>query len=679
MGRITYIGLIAFALFFRITSIQGQIEVPESPGPLYAELKDANDNQKTIIYLQLARYYFYKDNDSLLYYVNILEERIKKDYDKRMDAFVKKFRSYEAGLNLDIEKSIELGKESMQIFDELKDNRESGWIRISLADSYIQLGDLATATELAHQAIDLFEDLDQNEGMSRAYNLLGNIVYTAENMEKAREYFEKSLSYLDLSEETYYKYRLFNNLALVLSDEEKYDEALKNYKKAEQGFISTKDFRSLSLVYGNMALCYGGMNEADSGLLYTRKAMHYAKLIEDRYATIAAYINMGYFIRLHRKYDSCLILLDSAYYMAHDLNMPGLEESIFEEYEGLYHDLGDYEKAYQYRVSYDSVHKLVLDVESQLQIEDLNFNFKRKLEEQELNQLREKQMFQTRNNRIFFSVLLVLLITSGALIYITIQNRKHRRSLTSTNELLSSYNAKLEASEKELMRNNEDKSKLFSIVAHDLRNPLSAVTGFSELLTARYSELSDKERREYISNILQGAHRSAMLLENLLLWARSQMDMLEIKKSDVKVSSLINESVEVLKSSLEQKKLKTSVFIEKDFTLHVDKEMIKAVIRNLLSNAIKFSFTDQVIEIKAVENSKDKYISVTDHGTGIEPELLDKLFRTQNLESSVGTLNEPGSGLGLKISLDYTEKNGGKIKSESIKGKGSVFTISFPL
>jgi len=356
------------------------------------------------------------------------------------------------------------------------------------------------------------------------------------------------------------------------------------------------------------------MNLAGEALNYAYKALDLSESIDDLYGIIVGNINLGYYHRLQKTYDSCFICFDKALRMAKTKKVLSLEQGVYLEYEDLYSDLKDYKNAYIYRVKYDSINSKMIDSESLQKIEELNFSYNHKLEERELISLRMHKRAQTMRNKILFSVLSVVFVLVIILVFAYIKIRNQKNLLSDKNELQEKYNEKLEKSEGDLKELIDEKNKLFSIIAHDLRNPIAAVTGFTELLSQTYDDLDEDSRKEYIDHIFQGSMRSMSLLENLLLWARSQMDLIVLNKTEVMVSKLVMDSTDHLMSSVEKKNLEIITEIEDDFSINVDFEMIKAVVRNLVSNAIKFSYPESEIHIKAYSDEVNKCIRITDYG-----------------------------------------------------------------
>jgi len=300
-----------------------------------------------------------------------------------------------------------------------------------------------------------------------------------------------------------------------------------------------------------------------------------------------------------------------------------------------------------------------------------------KIKEQELLQMKADQQMQQKINYIFILLIVVSFIVLIILITGYHRSKAQKKVLEEKNQLLNSFNERLVLSENELKRMNDDKNRIFSIVAHDLRNPVSAISGFTDLLSDKYHELDEESRMEYLEQISVGTKRALTLLDNMLLWARSQMDLITIKKTEIAVERIIRDCVADLSCSIDKKKIVLQTDIRDRFNLYIDVEMVKAVLRNLISNAIKFSYPGNTVTIASTRNENHLCISVKDEGTGIRADVLSKLFSSGNITTTEGTLREKGSGLGLMIAKDYTERNGGEIHVKTKEGKGSEFTICF--
>jgi len=234
--------------------------------------------------------------------------------------------------------------------------------------------------------------------------------------------------------------------------------------------------------------------------------------------------------------------------------------------------------------------------------------------------------------------------------------------------------------EQQLKEANITKDKFFSIIAHDLRSPFTSILGFTRLLSDEYDDFSDEERKSMVKQIQNSTESTFQLLDNLLAWAKTQLGRTIYNPETFTLESLVNESVKQTTPQAQIKGITISCEKIEDISLYADQNMIRTVLRNLLSNAVKFSFPKENIELETNLLNHQLTISVTDHGTGIKPEVLDKLFSlTEQATTTKGTANEKGTGLGLILCKEFVERNGGNINVKSKVGKGSTFSFTLPV
>lgn len=230
----------------------------------------------------------------------------------------------------------------------------------------------------------------------------------------------------------------------------------------------------------------------------------------------------------------------------------------------------------------------------------------------------------------------------------------------------------------ELKQLNATKDKFFSIIAHDLRNPFITLLGFSDLLISDFGELTDEEKIYYITEMKKSAEISHNLLQNLLQWSRSQTGRIEFNPQKLDLHDVISSNVELLKASAERKQIKILSEIPKLTYVSADEDMLNTIIRNLLTNSLKFTNKDGKIEINCIHQNSNFQIFISDTGVGMNDKVKANLFRLDVSQSTFGTENEAGTGLGLILCKEFVEKHGGTISVESEVGKGSKFCITLP-
>lgn len=231
---------------------------------------------------------------------------------------------------------------------------------------------------------------------------------------------------------------------------------------------------------------------------------------------------------------------------------------------------------------------------------------------------------------------------------------------------------------KQLEELNSNKDKFFSILAHDLRSPFIALLGYTEILKEELNKLDDRQLIFYASNLYKATQNLFNLLENLLEWSRVQSGKINFNPQEFEFNDLLDSVVNLFSENIRAKNINLTKEFDLNISVLADVNMVESVIRNILSNAIKFTKADGNIKIEAKKLSGKVMVSVEDDGIGISAEKLESLFKLNVNTSSPGTDNEQGTGLGLIISKEFIEKNGGVLSVESEEGNGSKFTFTLP-
>lgn len=237
----------------------------------------------------------------------------------------------------------------------------------------------------------------------------------------------------------------------------------------------------------------------------------------------------------------------------------------------------------------------------------------------------------------------------------------------------------LDKQKKELEELNATKDKFFAIIAHDLKNPFNTVMGLAELLIERFDSYDSDKIKEFITQIYKYSNNAFNLLDNLLHWAKSQTGKIEVRLEKVDISEIISENFRFHQEDANNKNIKLVSNVQVNTFAFIDRNMITTVLRNLISNSIKFTNNGGIINVEANIGKDDIEISVIDNGVGISEVNIKKIFNINSNLSTQGTADEPGTGLGLIISKEFVEKNGGTISVKSKEGKGTQFIFTVPV
>lgn len=266
------------------------------------------------------------------------------------------------------------------------------------------------------------------------------------------------------------------------------------------------------------------------------------------------------------------------------------------------------------------------------------------------------------------------------LIKITRIGDMHYMKLMNANDQIQQQKIELEDLNRELRDANAAKDKLYSIIAHDLRNPVQFLLFSSDFMNTEFDKrkLDEESVKKFFRKVFNTVQHLSDLLKNLLEWTRSQHGEIKCQMEAIDLFHISNEAINFYTENTEMKRIYLFSEIQRGTRAYADKNMIQSVIRNLLSNAIKFTGEGGVIKLSAREENDMIVVTVFDTGVGIASEKIVSLFKIGENPITAGTAKEKGSGLGLLLCKDFVEMNGGKLSITSEPGKGTSAEFSLP-
>jgi len=330
-----------------------------------------------------------------------------------------------------------------------------------------------------------------------------------------------------------------------------------------------------------------------------------------------------------------------------------------------YAALGDYKKAAAYLKKELILRDSVFTLAKEKQIRSLQSGYELEKKQQQIallekeNALRKSKEDMNRDMLVTLSISLALLGVAFAFLYgAMLQKRAQNKKLESLDAV---------------------KNKLFSIIGHDLRSPIATLNGFVTLL--HQAALTPEKIAWFTEKMQESLSATTHLLDNLLFWAKSQMQGIEVDRMAFALQPLLEQNRRLAQLRAEGKKIRIELEGPPDGTgldVVADKNMVDLVVRNLLENAIKFSYEGGVVTLGVRPKGDEMEVFVKDSGKGISQADQAKIGSGTLSFTSMGTGKEKGSGLGLFLCRELIEKNGGRLWFESEEGKGSAFHFSLP-
>jgi len=633
---------------------------------LIRALYKANDYKKALMYIdeteRLSKSLNYTKGNAEANYYKALIYASKNDYFNAIDNYNKSKRLYKqindtlgiAKINnnigiIEIKRGnyvsgLENSLSAIKVFENrhLREDLSSAYN--NLAEAYFNTHQIDKALEFNVKALNVREQLRDSLGIKSSTKNIAMLYSMRKEHRKAIEYYENVLRMLNPKQDQALRGEILPRIGNEYLQFKDYDNANKYLAEGLQynRSINNKDgmLRTLNSI-GQLNLEQGNLKVAQ---MHIAEAYNYAKGTTDKIEVLKNY-------RLLMKIDSTNNNFQSAY------NWQRQYFSLKEELES--QDLP------KIPVNTDSIKE---GMSSSIDDFDDISSLEKNIENE--NQVKKLKAISYILVAAFITVLTILL-----LIYLKRKNTlRYTQELEEKNEQIQIQNEAILEQTHHLEEINKVKDRLFSIVSHDLKDSISSIKGFLDLL--KEDSISKEEFNELIPELSENANDASLLLYNLLNWSKSQMQNLEPSPEMFNIQEVFHNKISLVEQKVEQKRIVVIDESQRDF-VYADKSMIEIVIQNLITNAVKFSRVGDIITISNRSQNGNALICVEDTGVGISKENLSKLFKNNNF-TTIGTKNEKGTGLGLTICKELVELNKGRIWVESTQNVGSKFFIELP-
>lgn len=626
-------------------------------------------------YLNLAINYINVEKaDSSIYYARkALQFNQTKKYD--FAVFTTIGNAFQSCLELDSATYYYL--KALRLAEKKNDTIDIATSYNNLGLIYMDLGKLQVSFENFLNAFEYFEKANDKPNQAIALNNLGLVNIETGNTEMAISYFNQAVALNQEIEDNMNLSMNYSNLGVLYKGMEDYERALEYYSKSlaiSENFGFTNDLARHYHNVGNVYLKTGKIEKAKESYLRSlkisqRQGMEIGELYNN-FQLSRLEIRQGLF-------DSVEIRLRKVDELLHKSGMARLRIDYYELMSELEEERGNFGNALQFYKKLKTYADSMQDIAQQIQIEDIQTKYvteKKSLENEKLKDqdLLNKKIIQ--NQQLIVLFILVTLLFS---VLLSINFFRSRQKLRRAFDSLKKLNREVIKQKEELEESNQTKDKMFSIIAHDLRSPFNSLIGFLDVLISDFDSMEDKEKKEMLWVLNNESVKTYGLLENLLQWSMMQRGMIELNPGHYNLYRIIQSQIADLSSRALGKQITIVNKIEPGIQLFIDENICRTIFRNLINNAIKFSGRGGNIFIESTVEHSCTTVRVIDDGVGMTAAFAAGLFTGNIPQSTRGTENETGSGLGLRIVRDFIELLNAEIKVETQPGKGSTFYLTF--
>ncbi len=632
---------------------------------------NSQDTTHINLLIRLAYSYRYLDNDSL-YSIS----KRAYEYSDAIDYKYGKIKGLDAMAGYyynkgERKKSMPLFNQALDLSREIEDIESEVSILNTLAQNYSFEGNYAEALNLNLKAIDLARQIDQQEMLSVLNENIASLYADQKDFKNALMFYDtvqkinRSLGNEVIDAETQ------SNMASLYKDAKDYKNAMFNINRSISTFEKYKVFDWLAYAYEVKGDIYLDQEKYQWALYwYDQSNMLFNDQIEDDRIKIQLLNGMAK-VHLGLGRDS----------LSHVYALKGLELSkqikalqgqidCSETLYKLHKKKGEDTQALAYLETFKSLSDSLFKDKNKQSLSLLETKLHYEQEKQELIEANQAALAKQRNY-IYFSIIILLILS-----IITFVIRRSEKIQKRLNKKLKEKSQAVAEREAQLHEINKTKTKLFSIIGHDLRGPIGGLQSLLNMFTE--GEISKSEFLSFIPKLKTDVENISFTLNNLLSWGQNQLNGVVTKPVRVSLDKIVVSNVQLLSELAGSKSIKIINQLPENPFIWADQNQIDIVIRNLLSNAIKFTPDNGLITIEAEEKSDMWQVSIRDTGIGMNEEIQKQIFKNSTNITTYGTNNEKGTGLGLSLCKEMVLKNKGEIWLESVPRKGTTFFFTVP-
>ncbi|QNH61909.1 ATP-binding protein [Hymenobacter sediminicola] len=576
-------------------------------------------------------------------------------------------------------RAIHYGEQAVDLATTLHD--QPGLLRslLNLSSCYANVSDGPHALQLQQKALMLARQLHDNDGIVRAYTGIGGVHHERNDTTNALHNYTRALALAyDKGVRVRTQLMLFGNLGNLYSHLHNFPQALLYTRRALQLARTSGDKAGESLYLAHLGTFYYQQNQLDTAEGLLRKAITLVEPLKN-YRIEAGHLELlAIVLLLKEQLDEAEALTVRALQLARQTNY---QERILDGYNLMAEikvSQREYEQAFNWQSRFRDLNDS-LNSRSRLQtLTALQARYDTKEKEHQIRLLTQRGELQQLRNRELWAVVSTLIVGLGGIGLLYWQLRRSRSAL-------ATKNVALHQATHELREVAASKDRLYAIVAHDLRGPVTSFVGVTELIEFYLRQGDEKGLRRLPALVRQSAQSLNGLLDNLLNWAVSQNGELVSQPESLPVNELFAEIEELYRTTAEAKQIQlhTPDLPELDLRVWADRNMIRTILRNLVGNAFKFTPGGGQIALTAhsAPDGSSILLTVADSGRGMAAEQVEALLHNgtrQQLLPVISHNTRSGTGLGLPLCRAFVERLHGTLSLQSVLGEGTTVWVQLP-
>jgi signal transduction histidine kinase/Tfp pilus assembly protein PilF len=558
-------------------------------------------------------------------------------------------------------------QKALRLMQKRNDKKGEGNIYNNIARVMLASGNYVEALSNNLKCLKIKEALHDKEGMALSYLNIGNVFSVQNKLDVALGYYIKSIQLSEGMANTN-SINAYNNIGNIFAEKKKYTDALTYHLKALHICEKLNDKMGMVASYNNIGSDHFHQQQLEAALLYHVKAYNLAIEAGNKSGQAFACNGIGNVNQSKRKYAEALAYYTKMLKLGTELNNQRIIQLAYENFVSLYKETGNFQQALTYTGLVNNMKDSLLGLESQKQLSELITKYETQKKAKEIllltkeRQLNMQQIKQQTFVRWVLTIGLVILLLSIIGVY-----KRYLFKQKANMELMKTQN--------ELYKVIEQKEKLTSILAHDLKTPLRFMMTVSAYLDNSIQALNLEELGRLSNELSTSARNTYAFADELLTWLSIQRQSFTVQYSEVNLHTLMNELLEFFKDIAKTQHTELKMNLPLFVAVETDIRLLKIILRNILDNAIKNTNPGEVVISISKQNEEMIEIHIRDTGNGMTKEQLEQL----DVENTYGFPFEIKSKLGFQIIKDLSTLLHIKLEIESEIGTGTTIILQLPL
>lgn len=563
----------------------------------------------------------------------------------------------------DYPKSMDLYNLSLKEAQRLNDGFKIGNSYIGIGINFEKTGDYENTLIHYFKALTAYESVGNIKKEAGTLKNIGNTYRTLKSYDKALSFFQLASKKYEEAKDSTGLSSATNDLGILYMDQEKYDTAIRYFTTVITTYNQYATIQVSAYALNNLGIVYAKQGNFSNSQKYLTASLQAMQSMNNNYGVALVLSNIGDSYNRQKNYKEGLSYTKQGLAIAQKIQSKNLIADSYQIIATAYSQMGEYEQSNDYLNKLLDLRDTIFKEETAKSYAEMETRYQNEKKKKEIillkkdNAIKDLDITNQRRTRTFLLITLVFILAIAIVIYRSYSAKKR------LNTSLGVLNEKLNEA-------NQSKTKLLSIITHDLRTPVSSLFNFLQLQKSAPGKLSAEQQEKFNLQINNAADNVLSSMEDLLVWSKSQMEKFEPVIEPVELSEFCNEIINMNMTAAANKNIALVKDCPGKIILSTDPNFLKISLRNLVGNAIKFTPTYGTVQLIVGKQNDKITLTIKDNGDGIPQEHLASIFTWNSIRSD-------SSGLGLRLAKEFTEKLNGTIGVKSIVGEGTEFALTF--